>query len=65
MLHRALLDFVTLFFMKQSSIVSNLNNSRPSLLVYLEQVGRARAAMVCKESCICIIYIIYMILCRP
>ena len=40
MLHRALLDPdpVTHFFTKQSSIVSSLNNSRPSLLVYLEQV---------------------------
>ena len=26
------------FFTKQSSIVGSLNNSRPSLLVYLEQV---------------------------
>ena len=50
MLHRALLDPVTHFFTKQSSIVSSL---RPSLLVYLEQVGKASAAMVCKESCTC------------
>ena len=54
MLHRALLDPVTLFFTKQNSIVSSLNNSRPSLLVYLEHVGKASAAMVYKESCICI-----------
>ena len=53
MLHWALLDPVTHFFTKQSSTVSSLNNSRPSLLVYLEQVytfvGKASAAMVCKE----------------
>ena len=41
MLHRALLDPVTHFITKQSSIVISLNNSRPSLLVYLEQVGKA------------------------
>ena len=39
---------------KHSSIGSSLNNSRPSLLVYVEQVGKASAAMVCKESCIII-----------
>ena len=53
MLHWALLDPVIHFFTKQSSIVGSLNNSRPSLLVYLEQVytfvGKASAAMVCQK----------------